>query len=636
MFEIKDRDAAGRICSFTTRHGTVTTPALLPVINPNQLLIHPKEMEKFGAQMLMTNSYIINENEEMRNEALKKGIHSLLDFHGPVMTDSGAFQSYLYGIKIDPIKIVEFQRDIGSDVGSILDVLTPPDASYEEAKNGIEETLGRARKSIEVKGEMCLACPIQGSIYPDLRKKCAQEMSELDAGFHPIGGVVPLMEGQYYKELAEVIIASKKGLTPARPVHLFGAGHPLIFPLAVALGCDFFDSSAYIKYAKDDRLIFPDSTRHLDEIDELPCCCPICEKYGTEIKEMPEEERIKKIAEHNLYISFAEMKKVREAIREKRLWELVELRSRANPHLMDAMNLLKRERKWLEKWEPISKKNFFYTGRHSINRPIIYRYHKRLFERYALLDSLDSPTILFKEGKKPYSRYYAKEIREISTKGRANLIVSSSLGPVPMELDEMFPFSQSILPKEVDHETKEMVREIEKKFLRSYTSIKWEGENTLKKIPSGSFDFDISKIKAVADMQFGKGAGDAFREIKIKKSKKTGKIRNVFCNGKHVLSMRASDGFFTLKFAGGKRLHKKFHPPKLRVFVKDEAIPFIAEGKSVFCKFVMDCDDRLRPFDECLIVDKNDDLIAVGQCLLNREEMLSFERGVAVKTRESR
>jgi 7-cyano-7-deazaguanine tRNA-ribosyltransferase len=85
---------------------------------------------------------------------------------------------------------------------------------------------------------------------------------------------------------------------------------------------------------------------------------------------------------------------------------------------------------------------------------------------------------------------------------------------------------------------------------------------------------------------------------------------------------------------GAKRFHKGFAFPKLRVVVEDECIPFIKEGKSVFAKFVVECDPDLRPFDECLIVSKDDVLLGVGRTLLNREEMLSFKHGVAVKTRE--
>jgi 7-cyano-7-deazaguanine tRNA-ribosyltransferase len=97
--------------------------------------------------------------------------------------------------------------------------------------------------------------------------------------------------------------------------------------------------------------------------------------------------------------------------------------------------------------------------------------------------------------------------------------------------------------------------------------------------------------------------------------------------------MRASDGMFTLKIDGANLLHKFFKYPGLRVIIDKEAAPFIKEGKSVFAKFVKDCDSELRPLDECLIVDEKDNLLGVGRCILNRNEMLSFNNGVAVKTR---
>ena len=111
-FEIKNRDANGRICNFYTNHGVIKTPTLLPVINPNKMILSPKEMKKlFGVEMVITNSYIIKNNDKLRDHALEKGVHDLLDFDGPIMTDSGTFQSYVYGdVKVDPFEIVEFQR----------------------------------------------------------------------------------------------------------------------------------------------------------------------------------------------------------------------------------------------------------------------------------------------------------------------------------------------------------------------------------------------------------------------------------------------------------------------------------------------------------------------------------------------
>ena len=202
-FEIKERDAAGRLCKFTTKHGVVTTPNLLPVINPNKMIITPKEMKKrFNTEILITNSYIIYKEAKLRKQALEQGVHKLIDFSGSIMTDSGTFQNYVYGdVKLDPLEIVRFQRDIGSDIGTILDIFGTPSQTKEEAEQGMNETIIRAKKSISEKGDMLLACTIQGSVYPDLRERCAQQLSRLDADFFPIGGVVPLMENQRYPDV---------------------------------------------------------------------------------------------------------------------------------------------------------------------------------------------------------------------------------------------------------------------------------------------------------------------------------------------------------------------------------------------------------------------------------------------------
>jgi 7-cyano-7-deazaguanine tRNA-ribosyltransferase len=146
-FEIKDRDASGRICKMTTAHGKVITPNLMPVINPNKILISPKDMKSlFGTEIVITNSYIIFKDRELHDKALNKGVHKLIDFDGPIMTDSGTFQSYMYGeINLDPFQIVEFQRDIGSDIGTILDIFGKPDQTKKQAKKAVMETIERCK-----------------------------------------------------------------------------------------------------------------------------------------------------------------------------------------------------------------------------------------------------------------------------------------------------------------------------------------------------------------------------------------------------------------------------------------------------------------------------------------------------------
>ena len=649
-FELKKRDALGRIGYLYTLHGKIKTPTLLPVINPNKIIISPKEMKKlFDVEIVITNSYIIKKTDKLREIVLDKGVHHLLDFNGAIMTDSGTFQSYVYGdIDIDPLEIVSFQRDIGSDIGTILDVFGTPDQTKLEAKKTVDETISRARRSIPLKGDMLLACPIQGSIYPEVRRYCAKKMSKLEADIHPIGGVVPLMENQRYLDLIRIIIASKMNLPPGRPVHLFGAGHPLIFPLATALGCDLFDSSSYIKYAQEDRYIVPWGTLSLQEIEELPCNCPVCSSISaTEFKKLEKKERIKLLAKHNLYVCISEIKQIRNAISEGTLWELVERKASMNPFLLEAMRELRKRKikEWLERFEVTSKpRALFYTGEHTIHQPIIYRMHRRLLDRYH---PISKKIIVFPEVEKPYNITYRVEIEKmLEQEGEIEFIVNSSIGPIPISLDEMYPFAQSVFPEQCDYETKRVSKKILSSFLKGKQIIEWSKDKIDIKHGKPQRDYikkeleeklDIWRITAIAEMQFGRNASSALLngEITMVKSKNTGKIRNIYCDGEHILSLRASDGLFTLKIAGGIRLHKFFSSPKLRVIVKDEAVPFILDGKSVFTRFVEDCDVDLRPMDECLIVDRKDKLIAVGRCLLNREEMLSFKYGQAAKIRET-
>ena len=391
----------------------------------------------------------------------------------------------------------------------------------------------------------------------------------------------------------------------------------------------------------DNRLIFSWGTEKLDDITELPCCCPVCSSFtADEIKKLQEKEKTKEIAKHNLYVSFAEIKRIRNAISQGSLWELIETRSVENPYLLQALKLLRIEENkiWLEKFETVTKnKAMFYTGSQTFHRPIVYRVHKKLIERF-IPSSKDF--IVFPESVKPFSAFYSDEIKQVYKKNsKVNIIVDSSIGVVPIELDEMYPFAQSVFPEFVDEETENAITSFFNCFTKNSNVICWIGFKTLDDIKPNEkvFSFDIRRISAVADMQFCKGAGYTLLDgkVEIVKSKKTGKIRNIYCDGKHVLSMRASDGMFTLKLDGAKILHKCFKDPHLRVKVKNVAIDFVKDGKSVFAKFVKDCDPELRPMDECLIVDEKDNLLAVGRCIMNREEMLSFNYGMAVKTREN-
>ena len=113
-FEVVARDGCARIGKLHTSHGILETPALLPVINPNIRTIEPREMwDRYGIQGLITNSYIIWKHDDLKQHAVEKGVHDLLNYPGVIMTDSGTFQSYVYGdVEVGVEEIVEFQRSI--------------------------------------------------------------------------------------------------------------------------------------------------------------------------------------------------------------------------------------------------------------------------------------------------------------------------------------------------------------------------------------------------------------------------------------------------------------------------------------------------------------------------------------------
>jgi 7-cyano-7-deazaguanine tRNA-ribosyltransferase len=645
MLELLKRDGLARMARFETRHGVLETPCLLPVVNPRLITIPPRELKAMGFQALITNSYIIRNDPVLKERALKEGLHSMLGFDGVIMTDSGTFQSHMYGeVEVDNEDIVAFQRDAGTDIGTVLDIFTEPEWGRERTAEAVRVTLERTEQAAAIKGEMMLAGVVQGSVYSDLRLECARSLSSLPVDVFPIGGVVPLMEGYRFADLVEVIVASKMGLTPERPVHLFGAGHPMIFSLAVLLGCDMFDSASYAKFARDGRMMFPEGTFHLNEMKGLDCDCPACRQHTIEsLQQLPEQERTRALALHNLHVSKREIDRAKRALLEGSLWELVEQRCRAHPALLDALRALARHKKFLERYEPLSREGaFFYTGPESLDRPSAFRYEKRYFERYS--KPPQQLGVVFPDAERPYSRVYAKEMREISQRADAHFLVISPFGPVPMELDEAYPIAQSVFPRSRDRDTEERTRELMERFSHGHEygiSLLYEDEGTLEMIAAlgggrSTFDLDLARVKAVADYQFGKGAGALLLDGKVDlvKSKNTDKIRNVLVDGEHVLSMRAPDGFFSLRPPGARRLMKGFPSPKLRVIVDEDSEPFNREGKNVFCQFVKGCDPEVVPMDEVIVVNEKDDMLAVGRALMIREEMLAFRKGLAVRVRE--
>ncbi len=441
VFEVREYDAAGRRGELTVpRAGvTVETPALLPVVNPHVQTIPPSELEAtFGAEILITNSYILYGSDDLRDPALERGLHDLLEFSGAIMTDSGSFQLAEYGeIDVTTEEILQFQHEIGTDIGTPVDIPTPPDASHEQAREDLETTTERLATAAGVEtGEMLVSAPVQGSTHLDLREEAARRAYESGLDVFPVGAAVPLLNSYRYGDVVDVLLAAKRGLGENAPVHLFGAGHPMMFALAVAAGADLFDSAAYALYARDERYLTVRGTEHLDELDYFPCSCPVCSQYTPDqLSNVDESERYRLLAEHNLHVTFEEMRRVKQALRSGNLLELVEARARGHPAMLTGYRRLLDHAAQLEKTDPVRKDAFFYLSTESARRPEVLRHHQRL-DRFDLVGS-----VLLTEG--GHDDRFDESWR-----------VVLPFGPIPRELSDSYPLSGEV-PDEPDRAAQE-------------------------------------------------------------------------------------------------------------------------------------------------------------------------------------
>ncbi len=148
-------------------------------------------------------------------------------------------------------------------------------------------------------------------------------------------------------------------------------------------------------------------------------------------------------------------------------------------------------------------------------------------------------------------------------------------------------------------------------------------------------DDDLRRIRAVAEYQFGPGAGVALfpEDVRIVNSRNTGRIRHIHLGDSLIATFRPNDGFFTLTIAAAKRLLAKVPDLAYTVTVTDEAVEFVSHGKNVFAKHVLNAGERIHPGDEVIIVGEKSGVIGVGKALLVSDEMKAFKIGVAVKTR---
>jgi 7-cyano-7-deazaguanine tRNA-ribosyltransferase len=468
-FETKEKDMLARIGKLKTKSGTVETPLLFPVINPSIQPVPPKRLkEEFGFEAVITNAYILK--KRYQNKPIEQGLHGFLGFDGAVMTDSGAYQILVYGnVGVTQAEIVQYQEQIGSDIATILDIPTGWKVTREHAETTVAETLERAKAFFKTKtrDDILWVGPVQGGRHLDLVAKSAVAMGKLPFQIHALGSPTEVMENYRYDVLVDMITTAKHNLPIERPLHLFGAGHPAMFALAVALGCDLFDSAAYALYARQGRYMTENGTWSLSELDYFPCQCPKCAGITPKtVAALPQNAKEIFLAEHNLYVCIAELRRIKQAIREGRLWEHLEMRAHAHPALFTALKKLKNHADFIEKYSPTAKRSgLFFFNHVGLARPEVVHYRNRLQERYSPPSDARVLLLFPQSRKKPFHK--AKEFTKVKQalqrldEEQSSMVhvcfYAAPFGVIPLELDEVYPLSQHETALPLDRETMDYV-----------------------------------------------------------------------------------------------------------------------------------------------------------------------------------
>ncbi len=219
--------------------------------------------------------------------------------------------------------------------------------------------------------------------------------------------------------------------------------------------------------------------------------------------------------------------------------------------------------------------------------------------------------------------------------------VSPVFGIIPYEIEDVYPLRQHIYPEIPDEAQLAMMERGVKRYSEGFDEVFIDDKLSYLEIEGEEvrgFDVERStevKILALGDYQFGSGAGKVMFKGCRGKYARNGRLRHIYDGDTLVATVRASDGIIVPAFEGAKRL-LNLPPPRNRVVVEDDEVcDYIKAGKSVFAKFITDCDPEIVPGCEVVVVNGADELIGWGRTLLDARELLAFKVGVGVKTRGS-
>lgn len=318
-FEVLARDGRARRGRLTTPHGTIETPAFMPVGTLGAVKgLSPGALEELGAEVMLANLYHLALRPGVAAVERLGGIHQFTGWRRPILTDSGGYQvfslaararvtgrgvtfrSHVDGAEVEltPEGVVAMQAAIGVDVAMVLDECPPWPISADEAERSWRRTLGWAERSLEALGPArggssqgggwrgLLFGIVQGSAFRELRERAAAELAGLSVGGlgfdgYAIGGV---SVGEPEAERRQVVEWAAAALPDDRPRYLMGVGYPDDLAHAVSAGVDLFDCVLPARNARHGHLFTREGVIKLKNArwreDPRPpdaaCRCPTC------------------------------------------------------------------------------------------------------------------------------------------------------------------------------------------------------------------------------------------------------------------------------------------------------------------------------------------------------------------------
>jgi len=308
-FTIHSVDKAARTGTLSTAHGDIRTPAFMPVGTAGTVkAMLPQSVDSTGADIILGNTYHLMLRPTAERIAKLGGLHKFMDWHKPILTDSGGFQvmslgdirtikeqgvefrSHIDGSKhmLSPERSMEIQHLLGSDITMIFDECTPYPATHEQAADSMRLSLRWAKRSKDAfiqRNGYGLFGIVQGSVYEDLRQESAQGLIDIDFDGMAIGG---LAVGEGQEVMFEVLDYTTPLLPNDKPRYLMGVGKPTDIVGAVLRGVDMFDCVIPTRSGRNGQAFtrngvinirnsqHAEDTRPLDE----NCGCPACTQFS--------------------------------------------------------------------------------------------------------------------------------------------------------------------------------------------------------------------------------------------------------------------------------------------------------------------------------------------------------------------